>query len=795
MPDDITEEKPAGSEPKIPEPPKPERHRRKREFKIDKEAVGKYVIDTLEDDLTARQDRIDLRKARYAKLRGWLSGKSFPWPGAANFWLPIMLIYSLKTKSTLENALKSMRPALRAKALQRRNQPKQDRIDQLLDFQFFVENQGEKKIDSFVCNFVDDEAVFTFVPWVRKEENYRDIRVLPALSENIDPLPQLLTLLPQLLPGMDTKRGTKMVDKEGWQWEVEFVDDNKQRRIASVSFYDRDDGRIQAHLGYQTETYDGPVPEILDFEDIVFPIRSGSLQPPGPENPYGAPYVNRICKLSLDSIKRAMADGTYDLLSDEDFELIQAGESATSSGQPEEEPKEQKDEMEGVQSGFAPGSYEDRQVIEHYGRWDADGDGFEEDVIFWVERKTKKVMKVAFLSEMYPGLPIRRPFGSECFVPVPNRILGISLPELLESMQDLMQMLMNQQIDWGTITNVPFFFYRASSGMKPEVIRLEPGEGYPLDDPEHDVHFPQFAQRGEAYTVNTMTLLQQFAERLAMISDVQFGRVPTGKASALRTMGTTISLIAQGDVRSEQVLRRLFHGLAEVYQMMHRLNQRYLPEKKEVRVEGMAEKGQDPYSIVSREDIHASVDFEFKATMLNTNKQVVSQAISEAIALTISPLAVQAGLVSEQEIYELFRAKYKALDLDPDLYIKRPPDYGPKILWEEALSAIIADKTAPVGQPLEALEEHLQKMIEFEQSINFGLLTPQTVPIYKAWKLKIQQMVMKRQMMMQTAAQMSGAGNMNPPGGVPTTMNPAAAQENPPVNSGEFIDGTIGRVQ
>ena len=792
MADEIQEnKKPIGDETPVPEPPKASPQRRKRSFKIDKEAVGKYVVDCLERDINEGQDRMKRRLDRYAKLRGYLDQKTWPYPNSANFWLPVMLIYSLKTRGTLENAGKSIRPIMNAKALQRRNVPKQDRIDKLLDYQFFVENDGERKLDAFICNYVDDEAAFGFVHYVRRDEGYRDIRVLPPLDETIDPMAHLATQLPVIFPNMDTKQGTIMLDEKGWKWQIEFLDDSEERRTAVVDFYDRDDGKLEAHVAYKARVFDGPVFEILDFEDIVIPVRTGNLQPPRPENPYGAPYVNRICKVSIDSIARGMEDGTYDLLTEADFDKIKRGKSPLGSGNLEEESKEQKDTLEGSATSFGAHSYDDRQVIEHYGSLDADGDGFEEDVIIWVERKTKTTMKVAFLTEMYPGLPILRPFVSESFIPVPNRVYGMSLGEILESLQDAMKMLLDQNIDWGTITNIPFFFYRAASGMKPEVIRLEPGEGYPLDDPK-DVVFPQFAQRGESYTINTMTLLQQFVERLSIISDVQFGRVPTGKASALRTMGTTLSLVAQGDARSEQVLRRLFKGFAGMYNIAHRLNQRYLPEQKEVRAIGVSEQGEDPYTDIKREEIQAPVDFEFRATMLNTNKQILSQAINEAIALTIAPLAIQAGVVSEQEIYKLYRDKYKSVDLDPDKYLVRPPNYGPKILWEEALSAIIAGEP-PIGSPLEPVDEHLQKIMLYEKSDMLGLLTAEKIPLYQAWKQKVQGIAMKRQMLMAAAAQMSGAGGMG--GGVPTTMDAGAAQENPPVNSGEMIDETIGRVE
>ena len=420
-----------------------------------------------------------------------------------------------------------------------------------------------------------------------------------------------------------------------------------------------------------------------------------------------------------------------------------------------------------------------------------DDDGFEEDVIFWVEKSTKKLMKAVYLTEMYPGLPVRRPLNSESFIPTPNRVYGKSEPELIESLQDIMQMLMNQHIDWGTLTNVPFFFYRAASGMKAEILHLNPGDGIPLDDPSRDVNFPQFASRGESYTLNTMTVLQSFAERLSMISDINFGRVPTGKASAFRTQGATLSILAQGDVRSEQILRRLFHGLGSVYQGMHRLNQRYLPEKKEILIANIEAEGEETYHDVSPDEISGIVDFRFKASLLNTNKQALSGALTDFMALAVSPLAIQAGIVTEAEIYSLLRQKAKAADLDPDQILQRPFNFGPKITAEEAISGFI-DGEPGVGRTLEPPEEHLQTLLKWEQSDQFGLVDPSNLPLYQVWKQRVEGLIQQRQALIAAAqAQSGGSASNEGPGGVPSSGAGPEATAAPIVQDNNPVGGEL----
>lgn len=757
------------------------RKARKRAFKIDHDEVTKRVLDGLRRDLDDREPKMTMRAERNIKIRGWGdTTTNWPWEGAANYPVPIIMIALLRTKAGMENALKAMHPMLMAKALQKENQGKEEPINDLLDYQFFIENMGEKKIDAFVSNLCEDEAAYIFSHYVREEETVHDIKVLEGLDPLADYIPQLLLIIQEGLVLPEVINATQD-DKDGWVWEVEYKDENRITRAARVEFFERDDEKLEAHIAKKVRIHDGPFCEILDFEDVVFPARSGNLQPPSAANPYGAEHVNRHFKISLDGVKRGKAAGIYDLITDEDLEELENYGSPMKTGNQIERAKEAKDEQEGVVAATAAGR-SDLIGIEHYGRWDVNGDGLEEDVIFWLVADTgfsnAKILKATYLTEQYPTLPPRRPFSHDAFINIPNRVLGISLAELLESTQDISQRLMNQHINWGDITNAPVGFYRASSSMKPENIWYEPGELIALDDPQNDISFPQWPTKDGSYTLNTMGLVQQFAERLQMFSDVSVGRIPTGKASAMRNVGTVTSLLGQADVRSEQVLRRALGVLGEVYQSFHSLNKKFLPAVKQFRMIGVSAEN-DPYKEVKPEDITADVNFEFKATMFNTNKQMLAQSLREAIALTISPLAMQAGIITAEEFYKLLAAMYRALELDPDEFLHRPAemDMGPKLLAEDVLSMII-DGQVPMGRPAEAFAElHLQKLTQLIQDPRFaqGINAAQQV-VLQGWIQNVQQLVQREQLMQQAAASFQGQARQGQEGegggGSPSVIAP-----------------------
>jgi hypothetical protein len=94
---------------------------------------------------------------------------------------------------------------------------------------------------------------------------------------------------------------------------------------------------------------------------------------------------------------------------------------------------------------------------------------------------------------------------------------------MMEGLHDVIKQYLDQTIDAGTIKNVPFFFYRATSNMRPETIRMWPGEGYPVADPKNDVSFPSFPQDGSAFGFNLISMLSQYEEKLTNIGDLQLG--------------------------------------------------------------------------------------------------------------------------------------------------------------------------------------------------------------------------------------------------------------------------------
>lgn len=766
---------------------------RRESLHYDKDQVIKRLGDFYTDDLSNRTWDIEARLQRYAKYRQWTEARNDPWEDASNLALPDMVSGSLRIQDTLHNAVMAIRPALNSVAVHESDQTKTEQIDHLLDYQFFVEQGGEDLLGEMAETFTNDGCFTVFVPWIKEMRPEQDVKVFPNVPRETEPGEYFLQILNRTFPNAAR---IPIGEQDGWDYRLEF-DDNT---MATAHFYTgKEPNTVDLLIKRSKKVYDGPRVIVKDYADVLYPARAANLQPPGPSNPLGASHVILLDRPTWDEIRRLQKDGFYDLVKAEDVGVGQPqievpGSQTVGQG---DDVEQQKDDFQGQSDTLVekdPGHRRTTRAI-IFDVYDVDGDGIGEDMIWWYLPEKKLLLKAKPMTEMYPGSPPMRPLAEAQFLPTKGRRNGIGFLELMEGLHDATKSLLDQSLDSGTLANSPFFFYRPSGSMKPEVIRLWPGEGYPLGDPARDVNFPVIPNPSQAFAINMMTIFQQMEERLSMLTDLSYGRIPAGKSSALRTVQGLQSVLGQSEARPERVLRRFFIGLSQIWQIMHRLNMHFLPQEKQYRIAGMPELGQDPYQKVSdRSQIEAPVRFEFKASLLNTDKNSRQAALGQLIQMYVSELGITAGVTDPETIWRLFRDFGRALGQEPDRkqYLKRPsPDVAtPKITAEEAIIAIMNEQL-PVGTPLEPAMLHLQKLIEFQKSPQFGFLTtPEQLDIFKMWLQKIADLARAQQQMLAMAAAKMQPGQGQPP---QTAQQPNMA--NPPVQGNEVIDESLPSAQ
>ena len=772
-------------------PPKPAKLTRKRSLKLDHDLITQRVIKEFDQDIQDRAEWMDRRLQRYAKMRGWLEPKNYPWPNAANTHVPLLMTDSQRMQDTLHNAVLATRPVVSANAIHSKDKDKTDAVDNVLDYQLFVEQTGEEKVGELIDAFINDGTFVAYIPWVRSDETVSDVRLFHGPKEGVTET-YLVDLLRQVFPNT---WATKKNEGDIFSWTINGIDDETGREFeATVEFYADESDQVMLVAERKMRTFDGPCVIPKPLEDVVVPSRSANLQPPSPSNPGGAHHVVLVDYPTKDEIRRLRKAKYYDLMTEEEEQLLDGtGGTALNESEGPQAKKRQDDTLAGQQFGNSDVSKEYLTRLTYFGRYDIDDDGLEEDVIFWVLKETRTLLRARLLTEMFPAYPPRRPFAEARMIPVPGQFFGIGMLELLEHIHDLMKVILDQAIDKNTLVNTPWGLYRSASGVRPEVIRMTAGELYPVNDPERDVKFPQIPNPDQSFSINLMTLLNGMAERQVIIGELDFGRVPYGKASALRTASTTQALLQQGDARPERILRRFFRGLSEVYAQMHELNQAFLPEKKKYRVVA-PKQGEDPYrELDDPAKIRGRFQFDFKANVMNTNKALKAQILQGIGAAIVNPLTLQAGIVSPLNIYNWAYDLVKSQGQDPTRYVKEPvPGAAQPTLNAREVMASIANGELPMAYPAEGAQAQLGELEKLEQDPLFALFDQAGMALYQNYKRRIQQLAQEevKAMQMQQAAQqfqqgMGGGGGQAPAGGGQSPQGQA------PVEANELMDESM----
>lgn len=762
-----------------------ERRTRKRTLTIEKDTLLERATNFVETDENDRQFEMGMRAQRYAKYRQWQDGSNDAlWDDASNVVLSDMTTSSLRVQDTLYNAVMTTRPALIAKATNEKDKEKQEDVDTIIDYQAFVEN-GEEWLSELIDAFVNDGHFTAFIPWVNESRKSEVLRTAPPIPADVVPGVHFRAMIDQIYPqSAVVALSTSAID--AWDYKVTTI----EGREYDIAFYTGENDEVEMVATTQATVFNGPKIIVKDRSDVLHPANAHNLQIPSPSNPNGSGHVILVDRPGLDEVLRLQKQGFYDLLSASDVKDLKGRVNTESS--------EKSDEQKQVTTtgGGDPEAHdvplEQRELTRYmvFDTVDIDGDGETEDVVYWILKDPNKLLRVRRLSEVYPGSMPRRPFAEEQFIPVRGSRTGIGMLELGEAGHDIRKTIIDQSVDHGSLALSPYFFYRPTSSMKPELIRLYPGEGYPLSDPKNDVHFPSMPQGGQAYAFNMLSLLEADTEKVNMIGDLQLGRVPQGKASALRTVRGMAMVQSQGEARPARLLHRFFTGLAQIWQQIHELNRHLLPPQKQVRIATSVNDVENPYKTLKKEDLDGVFEFEFSANVFNTSKQVLQEALGNLASLYISEIGFMTGISNEKTVYNLFKDFAKAFGQDPDRYIT-PPRQQQLISLEEAL-AMIMENTLPQGFPQEGPQQHLEMMQAFSESEQFAVFSPEQVELFGQWGQivmgMLQELMRMQQMASATGSDGSGTNRGEegrPPEGGPVDQNQAVLQEN------ELADETL----
>lgn len=621
---------------------------------------------------------------------GILPEKTMPWPGCANFHVPITMLCIETLKPRLVESIMGTDQPVHALPTEAMDEKKRDTVEQFVNWQI----QSEMKIDATVAEsahiFLSPGTAVAKSTWARRSRKAKYIRSFPTTT----PVDQIF----KAIFGQDIPAKWDSVGKN--KWEGYFEDERGVRRDVAVTFKISED-QIQVLVAREDVTYDGPDVSLLASEDFVAPFNGGA-------DVQKLPWCQQVLWWTESDLRRKVRQKRLDKSRVD--ELLGEGDQAKGENSVEGNSQaitDLRSRTEGVDPDPQTDVRQDQyKIIEDYRLWDLDGDGEDEEIVCWVaESLPGKILGWDYLDNVF--MTGKRPFVIGRPFPMPGRFYGMSFCEMVRGIQEEINTIHNQRVDIGTLVNTPGGWVRAGSDMSIHAQPMRPGEFRPIANPQTDI-VPFQWNGSTVWGQNEEALLYQYLERLTGISDLSLGRQPN-RVGATRTATGVASLLSEAGLRFKSIMLAFQRFWTAIFEQILALDQQYLPPGREFRVTG---RFPEILKVKDKSELAGKFDLRLSATTETLNKETLREDATVKLNAALNPIALQLQLIGAKGLHRLYREFYRVHgETDPDLIVetlKMPVVYTPDqklAIWENGGDS---DPT-----PL----ENLQQTIELCMSI------------------------------------------------------------------------------
>ena len=389
------------------------------------------------------------------------------------------------------------------------------------------------------------------------------------------------------------------------------------------------------------------------------------------------------------------------------------------------------------------------EVLKWYGSFDADGDGFAEDVrIVVVPEHELYIGGVAVRDLTKSG---KRPLDITKFdhrIENPDETDGEGVLEKVKELSEEIDAIFNQMTDGNTIGVLRPFFYDPGGDVDAPTLKLGPNKGTPVSDPGRNVFFPDIRIQSDQL-LNAIRLVLEFVERLTAASSYVMGKesdIVGGSGTATRTN----AIMQSAEQRFAMPSERLREGAARIIQQHLDILQLNIPPGLENRV-----LGEDGLPLFTENELtQEGISGEFDAYILMDPSMGSKQTERELASMVYSVLLQNVIVGSDPvKIYKVTADLLKAYGKDPEEYLGPEPDSDMIDKPEDENTLIVQGDFARVrAQITENHILHIQKHTELLQSPSLQMLA-QTAPnlamqVQQFTMQHIQEHQMQMQMMM-----------------------------------------------
>lgn len=660
--------------------------------KIDEEFMSNHIRQLIDKHTTDHSEFHEQRVEWLSAYRDFQYQKhQGPFDNSSDFHSPLMMTYAKATHARLYQIFGQQMAFFAVEANNSSFLEKEDIVRRFMNWvlgKWINRGQGAKDIfDEWLLDVVVEGTGILKLSWDRYSHTYTDVVEEVDIEEQVQ---------------FNADTFTSDILKK-----VRFKEVNKEK----------------------TEEKQAPKLTKVNLEDFFMPIGFKSAQ--------DAPWVANRVYMTDEDLKRRAMDEKFDPDKVEECIIHRTNRfQSTNASQNLNQAREVVSSLEGTQiynSTVDEIVYnnENHSVIEWYGKAyvekTIDQDVFDDtsklprEVIIWLHEATGKVLGWTELHRVCASG--RRPFYVSTFIPSISRAYGIGVCELLYPTNNYIDAVHNLKMDNGMLASLQFGFFRAGGTIKPDVMRINPGELRPLED-VNDVKFVNFPYLGNFGATEEANLKQEARELLA-ISEMQLGQAPA-QVGALRNATGANLLSRESQIQLSIHFDRLARSLNALLRDLFILCREKMPDSLVFRVTG--EDGRPIFGNVSREDLKGDFDFDISVDLLAASELEKQQRATLLWQTQNNPTLLQLGIVTPENLYAGMKNLLRVNGVKRvDEMITKPQGYqGPKLTPTERIMRIVTQNynDPPIEQSIRMDEDHQEALRiyqNFKDSDMYGM--------------------------------------------------------------------------
>lgn len=397
------------------------------------------------------------------------------------------------------------------------------------------------------------------------------------------------------------------------------------------------------------------------------------------------------------------------------------------------------------------------KVLKEYLNFDADGDGFPEDIRVYISEEHRIFLGAVAMKDITKSG--KRPIQ---FTKVESRLedveenFGYGVLETIKELAEEIDSLFNQLSDANTLSIMMPGFYDPGGDLDAPALFLQPNKISPLSDPQRSIYFPQINAPIEKL-IAAIRLVTEFIERLTAASSYVMGKeseIVGGSGTATRTN----AIVSASNERFAIPAERLRAGAAAIVKQRLDILQLNIPPGLEQRILG--DDGNPIF--VPNELSMAGISGEFDAYLL-PDPSMGSKETEQQVAQMLYSLLMPNPMIqtNPNAVYKLTSDVIKSVGKEPQQYLGPAPDQDmiddPKI--ENSL-IISGDFKRVVPMLQENHQVHIQEHMNLLQSPSLKMVPPNLLGEIQSFTQQHIQMHMQMMQMIMSIMQ-KGSKNGN----------------------------------